>query len=400
MSQSFPSPGTHMPAASGRRATSAFPLVASALLALSCSADSGKLSGNPNDPFTAGRSGTGSGGSSTTGGGGQGGSGANVGSGLFGGLMNAPNPGGFPSSGPEGSNCGLVKLGLDKVPAELLLVQDRSGSMREMAPNAAGRSKWDEVTAAVGDVIGQTQASIFWGLTLYPMPPGSSCGVPTQAQVEPALNSASAITAAFTQFSSQTGRGGTPTSGAVKFATSYMQSRTTTNPKFMLLATDGLPNCKTGQGGRGDADQDPDGAVAAVAAAAAAGFPTFVVGIALDATAGETLNRMAEAGGKPRTGATEKYYAVNNRDDLVAALGAIAGQVGSCTFQLAGEPPDPANVVVDVGGMRVPQSPTDGWSFGAGNRSVTLNGSWCDKVKNGDVKDAQITFGCAGIPIP
>ena len=50
-----------------------------------------------------------------------------------------------------------------------------------------------------------------------------------------------------------------------------------------------------------------------------------------------------------------------NRDELVAALEAITGQIASCTFPLNPPPPVPNNVAVEVDGMRVARDPNQGW---------------------------------------
>lgn len=374
-------------------------LVTTGLCLAGCSADPGALKGSGNDPFlTGGKSGSGRGGAS---GGGAGGGG------LFSGqLMPTPVGGstGVGSGPPEGA-CGLKKFGLDRVPAELMIVLDRSGSMRRTAdgqPPAGGQTdKWTETTAAIDESVNATQANIFWGLKMFPMPPitqasdPNKCNGETAPSVEPATNDHDAIMSAIRSSAPVIDVGATPTSAAVRTAATYMKARTTTNPKYLLLATDGLPNC----GGGNDRSNDVPGAVAAIKNA---GLPVFVVGIAVPGTDGnDTLNQMADAGGVPRAG-DQHYYSVRNKADLIAALGAITGQIASCSFVLDGDPPDPTTVAVDIDGQRVPQDTThaNGWDFGGNVRTVTLFGGWCDKVKSGGVKDARITFGCPGMVIP
>ena len=69
----------------------------------------------------------------------------------------------------------------------------------------------------------------------------------------------------------------TPTRAAENAAVTYLTQRLTDpNPKFIVLATDGQPNCPAiGQ----HVTDDAPGAVTAVTTAKTAGFPTFVVGI-------------------------------------------------------------------------------------------------------------------------
>src|SRR6185295_16575619 len=99
-----------------------------------------------------------------------------------------------------------------------------------------------------------------------------------------------------------TGSGGTPTAAAIDVAAAAMRSRTTVNPKFLMLVTDGAPTCA----GRtaplsADATRAQADAVAAIAAAQAAGLPTFVVAPST-ATDVAALNALAVAGGYARPG--------------------------------------------------------------------------------------------------
>ncbi|MBC8132936.1 MAG: hypothetical protein H7X95_08140 [Deltaproteobacteria bacterium] len=175
----------------------------------------------------------------------------------------------------------------------------------------------------------------------------------------------------------------------------YMESLTTPNPKYILLATDGEPNC--GMGG-GNATDGP-GAIAAVQAVAMMGFPTFVIGIAADAEAGNTLSQMAIMGGRPRATAPE-YYSVSSSADLAAALMAIQSMVAlPCAFQLGGVPSNPGAVSVSVGGMVVPMSD---WTYGPGMRSVVFadSGAICASLKSGAVQNVQISLPCDNVIIP
>jgi hypothetical protein len=43
----------------------------------------------------------------------------------------------------------------------------------------------------------------------------------------------------------------------------------------------------------------------------------------------------------------------------------------------------------------VPKDPTDGWSFtDQSELSLTLNGSWCDKMRAGDLKTVEVQYIC------
>jgi hypothetical protein len=173
------------------------------------------------------------------------------------------------------------------------------------------------------------------------------CGVATAPVVPVTAMNAAAVTTSLTdnQFNGQVG---TPTRRVIEGAVAYLTGLADQNPKFMLLATDGQPNCATATGLNMD---DSAGTQQAVTDALAAGIPTFVVGIG-NTNAAATLNQVAIAGGRPQTGGTSSYYQVNDAAALAAALGTIVGQAASCTFDI-GAPPDgtTATVVVTVTGL-------------------------------------------------
>lgn len=309
-----------------------------------------------------------------------------------------------PATPTMDANCGATRNTAMRVPPDLLLVFDRSGSMLEdpatgddCAPAATCPSKWNQATTAVRTAVASSQTTIRWGLKLFSTN-GNGCMVDPGVQVSTGFNTQPAIAAAL---AGARPSGSTPTTMAMTLAGDYLATLATPNPRFIVLVTDGQPTCA---GGDGDGDDSP-AAVAAVAAQAARGYGTFVVGIATSsiAMADTTLTQMSAAGMHPRVG-TPNYYVVNNTAELVAALGKIGTQVGSCTFSLASAPPDPSNVVVLADGKIVPKAaqPTDnGWTYGAAMTSVTLTGTYCQDVMSGVTTSVEALFGCGGItPIP
>jgi hypothetical protein len=185
---------------------------------------------------------------------------------------------------------------------------------------------------------------------------------------------------------------------ALRKATQHLMGRNTPNGKYLVIGTDGLPNCAGGL----PAQDDSEGVVAAIAQARMAGIKTFVVGIATHdegAQAQAALDMMAEAGGEARP-ASPKFFAVNNRQDLVTALNQITTRIASCSFPLSKTPPNPDEVHVKVGGKIVKKDPADGWSFAGGMSAIVLNGAACEQIKQanpGTEPDVQIIFGCPGL---
>jgi hypothetical protein len=315
--------------------------------------------------------------------------------------------GGKPADAPT---CGYFKPPVDRLPPDVLIVLDRSLSMEQQVlpvgftladfalcillnncPMTA--SRWVTMVGALNSSVMASAADVNYGLKFFPNDLG--CGVSDAIAVPIAANNFGPMNAAMAM--TQPG-GSTPTAAALASAGRYLMSLTRPNPRFVLLATDGEPTCGAG----GDTmNSDAQTAIDAVTKLAAAGIPVYVIGIATAGVADMTLNAMAMAGGKPRTG-TPAYYSVQNATDLSAALAAIGKDVASCTFNVTPPPPpaDPTNVVVDANGMRVPaNNPADGWRWGPNMATIEITGSWCARIQSGEITDIQTTFACKGVVI-
>ena len=140
-------------------------------------------------------------------------------------------------------------------------------------------------------------------------------------------------------------------------AVTYFATVTEPNPKYILLATDGLPNC-TGTTGNNNNDDTP-AAIMAVANARTAGIPTFVVGISAPAgAANDAMNMMATAGGLPRA-ADPQYYPVTSAAELIAAVNALVTIAASCVFPVPAPPTtdgttNRSNILVRGDGTNIP----------------------------------------------
>jgi len=326
------------------------------------------------------------------------GTGASNGGGLVGGGTAAQSGQG----NNNGMNCAAVDQPLNKLPPDILIVLDKSGSMNDSADGTCtgtcgANSKWSQTTAALTQVITQTDATVNWGLKFFASPNGGMCGVNQGADVAIRPNNATAVNNAI---GGQTPGNSTPTRSAIDAGSAYLKTVTEPNPKFLLLATDGLPNCMPGCSGQnGCSASDMTGAVNAVMTASMAGFPTFVVGIATtsDATSDATLTAMANAGGHPRMG-TPTYYPVMNQQDLVDALNAIVVIAGTCIFTIPTPPStdtDANHIGVKINGTEIKQDTThtDGWDYSGANQ-VQIYGPNCTAIMNNAVQSVQIVFKC------
>lgn len=300
------------------------------------------------------------------------------------------------------ANCGMQTADTTKMPTDVLLVLDKSGSMSESIAadccctsscrTATGgmmctdttncTQRWPALTSAL-DATFADATGINWGLKLYSSPSQSdSCGVNQGVEVAIAGNSAGAIQ---TTIAGVSPGGNTPTASAITAATNYLKTLTDPNAKVILLATDGQPNCKAGSRDKGTSDVD--GTVAAIDAALTAGYRVYVIGIGPSVG---NLDNFAIAGG------TDHYYPANSATDLANALATISKAVSSCTFELAQNPPDPSNVAVYLDGNLVPMDAANGWAFGGTSQTVVLTGTTCEQVTSGSGSRVQVLFGCPG----
>jgi von Willebrand factor type A domain len=295
------------------------------------------------------------------------------------------------------ANCGNVPFDVKPNPADLLIVLDKSGSMAQDASGAncrtAGCSKWDQVTAAIIAVVQQTP-TINWGLKFFAN--DNACTVNDGVTVPVGPGTATAVADAINLAAPG---GNTPTRAAEASASAYMATLTDPGSKFILLATDGQPNCAVG--GAALAVDDP-AAIQSVSDAAAAGFSTFVVGIATGASVADTtLNQMAINGGHPRA-ATPAYYPVTTTDDLLMALNAIKGIVmAPCTYPLASptDASDPTKLTVTVDGVASVKDDPDGWHYDPGMTTITFTGNTCAQLMAGAATDVQVLYGCKVGPV-
>jgi hypothetical protein len=293
-----------------------------------------------------------------------------------------------PSAGTD-VNCGFETHKLARIPPEVLLILDRSESMGDPVPGSQN-NRWTEMTNAIYGVLAQSNGQVSWGLKTFPTTPKCNVGPGVEVPISAASTN---VASTIMQSPFQVGNG-TPTADAVTNGAAYMQSRTTTNPKYLLLATDGIPTCTIAKG--------PTQSVAAIAQAKAAGLPTFVLGIATSGTTADTtLNDMATAGGEPRAG-TPLYYPATNGKEIADALTQITTSLASCSFALDKAPPSPDDVAVNVGPTRVPRdkTQTNGWDYEMGTMTVRVFGPSCDALKSGPGGDVSIIFGCPHVIIP
>ncbi len=232
----------------------------------------------------------------------------------------------------------------------LLIVQDKSGSMNQVPnpANTATPTKWASAQTAVPQLVQQFANRFDFGVFMFP-------GATTQFNCTTgAVVSAvpSSPTQVQTVYTNAVPGGGTPTATSLLQAKAYIQSLNLgpNRPAYVLLLTDGLPNCNLALNtstcmattpscatAAGHPDTicnlgakdclDDQGTSAAAASLLSAGIKTFVVGFDATLTSGNNkavLDAIAAAGG------TTSAYVANNQTALTTAMNQIALNTATC----------------------------------------------------------------------
>lgn len=275
------------------------------------------------------------------------------------------------------------------------------------APCAAGCATRSSAVKASLDVFLErsvTQARV--GLTTFPA--DTACAPPSSPRLElppPAtvddqrLLEARALTAREMVQAVQP-TGGTPTAAALRFLgeMAALQDPADGREDFVVLLTDGLPNCNDAHpantcGGTGACTctvasctgslcsrgcLDDVDAVEAVRALWARGIRTVVVGFGAEAVTGDAprvLGELAEAGG------AGPVYSATNATELAEALEAVAVFIDQppCEYLLDAAPSSPELISVAVDGVDVPPG-AETWRYQAEDNRVIFSGALCSRL--------------------
>lgn len=279
------------------------------------------------------------------------------------------------------------------VPAEgeILFLVDRSGSMDWPAVGTT-RTRWQELKTAMGSVLPMLDG-LHMGLLTFPETTGGdergNCMVSSSLDVPIGLGSRASILSRLDAADPRAGD--TPTPQAFATAESSLGAGSSTRERFVILATDGLPEPACGS--TVDATVD-----AITQLRAREGVDTFVLGIVGPDRDGDTsgipalqagLNRMADAGGRARPGAIRYYEAVDGAA-LTSALTAIVASATNCHFTVSGTPPRPGHLELRFDGALVPASR---WSLTGSRLEVT--GAACDQIQAGLVSAIELADDCS-----
>lgn len=325
----------------------------------------------------------------------------------------------------------------------VMLTVDRSGSMGAKidaaCQSAQCATRMGDLKQAVSTFTALADAQVRLGLTAFPRDPttqagaeasclpASSVSVPLpvtsrsdDAQADQANRSnAMQVNAAVQALNPA---GGTPTGATLAFLGAHagLVANDFRND-FVLLLTDGLPNCNAEnpndfvqnaavcrcQTGGGDCSGldvrrrgclDADATVREVEQLAAKGIRTIVVGFGADTSqpdAREVLERLAKAGGVPRTCSTDAQcgagnscvnaecsrwsFQAGNRAELEQVLSTVLTGLAPamCLLDLPQKPLNSGAVSLLVGDKVVTRGP-DTWQLVSGDRQIQLAPAFCE----------------------
>jgi hypothetical protein len=185
--------------------------------------------------------------------------------------------------------------------------------------------------------------------------------------------------------------------------------------KYIVLATDGGPNCNEqldanqceclspsgpnacSRSGDSRSCLDDIATVRTVANALAKDrIPTFVIGIGAQAEplARRTLSSMAIAGGRPRPGSAA-YYEATSPEALQEAFTAVQRGVSQCSYVTPSRPDDPNAISIQINGVSIPRSQLNGWDWIDQNYgSIAFFGAACDVLQGVGQSQVKGTVAC------
>jgi hypothetical protein len=329
--------------------------------------------------------------------------------------------------------CGASQFGAAPIQVNVLLVIDKSGSMLDK-PQGFSNDKWTEMKSSLSSSLQAVQDKIWLGLELFPH---AHCELPSGSDMDVDVQEGSkALPLVQMALDGATPEGGTPTATALSRALDYYTKgggAQLSGHKYVLLATDGGPNCNSGlscgtaactvnldgkcpmgvmnccdtsMGGPGAQTGclDDQETLKQIKALATAGIDTFVVGIPGTESYAASLDAFAQAGGRVSPSAPPSYYAVSasgsGAGGLTSVLDSITSSlIKSCRLQLSSTPPAANMLNVQVDGQLVAQNGPDGWDIDSSTdpQTLVLKGKTCSKIESEGVQSVSVLYGCPTI---
>jgi len=326
------------------------------------------------------------------------------------GPSNGPFGGGStpPGGGGVNNECASVKAQAEKLPLEMIVVLDKSGSMCEYTSGTNPRdcnnasSKWKVVTKAL-ETFFRSFESTDITVSLIAFPNGNECSAssyqtPIERQKLPL-----GADALVTRMNGLSPNGSTPTTpaaqGAVNYAKTVETAQAGKGKTVIVFATDGYPQDCSGN------SIDAAGNVLATVSTTIKSYVIGVGGLLQD------LDRLAAKGGTTKAILVSTADTAKAATDLTAALSQIRGASLSCEYAV---PAPPAGQTLDVNKVNVqftlqggqPEtlpysadcSNAKGWRYdnATAPTKIQLCQNACDNVKSvaGTTAKLDVVLGC------
>jgi hypothetical protein len=339
-------------------------------------------------------------------------------------------------------DCNAKTFASAQVPASILFVIDRSGSMACNTPDVqtvqacnedpvrldpSKPSRWEvTVDALKGAFAGLEGGNAAIGLSMFST--NGACGVDSTPLVGLGPVDGAQLGSLGAAMDAATPAGGTPIVGAVVLAYHHLHEELhATGNRYVVLITDGEESC----GMLGDEDDAEDLRAARqrllqteVQKAREANVRTFVIGAPGSEGARGFLSELAFLGGTARNPACARgdvdgdvgdcHYDLTTNADfagvLRGALGEVSGEALACEFaapagaregavnvQMSTSSAEPACIVYDP----APCAEANGWQFATkldgslDTSRVVLCGSPCDQLKGDPSTVVDVILGCS-----
>jgi len=341
-----------------------------------------------------------------------------------------PIVGGTPSDAGA-TGCAVASVKSDLVPANILVVLDRSGSMNCNLPpitdsaaceknpvqsDMTQPTKWAVVKKALKDAVAALPPTASVGLSYFNT--DDECGAISMPSVGVKLLNTGQVDAIGVNLDgARAPQGGTPIVGATILAYKHLHQQTQVmGNKFVLLITDGAETCDADRISQLDSE---------IPKATSVNIRTFVIGAPGSEPARGMLSEMAylgetaqsptcQHGGLAATTGDCHFDMTTSKDfggDLAIALKRISGSL-TCSFDLPTSQTGPldltrVNVHYTKGsgtGLDIPQDTSgpcqagaQGWQYSSDNTRILLCGSICDEVRNDATGKIDIVLGCTTV---
>lgn len=298
---------------------------------------------------------------------------------------------GAPADAAPAGVCSSLSVHFTPVVPTVMLVVDRSGSMRA---DYGGPSRWDALYSTLmhptAGIVTRLADQVRFGLLLYSGHDGDADGpCPTLHEVAPAQDNVAAIDAVYGGM--EPGEG-TPTGAAIAAATPLIAAVSQPGPKLFILATDGLPDT-CGAPSEDSSAQARSAVLSSVGAAHDDGITTYVIGVGPDISS-DHLQEVANAGRGLAPGGPDAaaYYRALDADALVDAFGEIIDGARGCVFLLD----DPVDPEIAQGTVTLDGRPLEAgteWHLRDG-ATLELLGGACETILAGGDHTVEASFTC------